>query len=99
MLNITKKVKADSLIIRLEGRIDTTTAQKFEDAIRTELANVNDLVLDLEKLDYISSAGLRVLLKTQKAMNKKGTMVVKNVSEEVKETFEVIGFADILNLE
>jgi anti-sigma B factor antagonist len=99
MLNITKFREAKSLKITLEGRFDTGTAPQLEEVVRTELADVETLIFDFAKLEYISSAGLRVLLAAQKIMNKQGRMVVKNVSDEVKEIFEVTGFTDILTLE
>ena len=99
MLNITKFREAKSLKITLEGRFDTGTAPQIEEVVRTELADVETLIFDFAKLEYISSAGLRVLLAAQKIMNKQGRMVVKNVSDEVKEIFEVTGFTDILTLE
>ena len=99
MLNITKNANGSNLTIGLEGRLDTTTAPELEGEIKELLPEVTDLVFDLEKLEYISSAGLRVLLSTQKVMNTKGTMVVKNAREELKEIFEVTGFADILTIE
>ena len=99
MLNITTFREAKSLKITLEGRFDTGTAPQLEEVVRTELADVETLIFDFAKLEYISSAGLRVLLAAQKIMNKQGRMVVKNVSDEVKEIFEVTGFTDILTLE
>ena len=99
MLNITKFREAKSLKITLEGRFDTGTAPQLDEVVRTELADVETLIFDFAKLEYISSAGLRVLLAAQKIMNKQGRMVVKNVSDEVKEIFEVTGFTDILTLE
>ena len=99
MLNITKFREAKSLKITLEGRFDTGTAPQLDEIVRTELADVETLIFDFAKLEYISSAGLRVLLAAQKIMNKQGRMVVKNVSDEVKEIFEVTGFTDILTLE
>ena len=99
MLNITKFREAKSLKITLEGKFDTGTAPQLEEIVRTELADVETLIFDFAKLEYISSAGLRVLLAAQKIMNKQGRMVVKNVSDEVKEIFEVTGFTDILTLE
>ncbi len=99
MLNIGKYRDGRNMKISLEGRFDTATAPQLETIVRNELDDVESLVFDFEKLEYISSAGLRVLLAAQKIMNKQGRMVVKNVSEEVKEIFEVTGFTDILTLE
>lgn len=99
MLSITKKAEGSKLTVFLEGRIDTTTAPQLDDELNASLNGVEELTMDLEKLDYISSAGLRVLLSAQKTMNKQGKMVVKNASEEVMEIFEVTGFSDILTIE
>ena len=99
MLNITKNVNGSDLKIILEGRLDTTTAPQLEEALNSALAGVTSLKFDLEKLDYISSAGLRVLLSSQKTMSKQGSMVISNVSPEVQEIFDVTGFSDILTIE
>ncbi len=99
MLNIAKYRDGRNMKITLEGRFDTATAPQLETIVRNELDGVETLTFDFEKLEYISSAGLRVLLAAQKIMNKQGKMVVKNVSDEVKEIFEVTGFTDILTLE
>ena len=99
MLNITKDLKDKNLVVGLEGRLDTTTAPTLEEELKSSLAGVETLEFDLAKLEYISSAGLRVLLSSQKTMNKQGKMVVKNVSEEFNEIFEVTGFSDILTIE
>ena len=90
-INVTKE--NDKVIIELEGRLDTTTAPSLEETFKEEL------VVDLAKLEYISSAGLRVLLMGQKTMNKQGKMVVKNANESITEIFDVTGFSDILNIE
>lgn len=99
MLDIKKTLEAGSLNVVLDGRLDTTTAPELEQQIKEDIEGVKELTFDMEKLDYISSAGLRVLLSCQKIMSKQGNMVVKNVSEEVMEIFEVTGFIDILNIE
>ena len=85
--------------IEVEGRLDTNTAPTLEKTINENTEDNNNLVLDLKKLEYISSAGLRVLLSAQKKMNKNGSMKVKNVSEAVMAVFEMTGFADILVIE
>ena len=90
---------SEKLVCALEGRLDTTTAPQLEAELKGALDDVKDLVLDFEKLEYISSAGLRVLLATQKVMNQQGTMVLKNVSDVINEIFEVTGFTDILTIE
>ena len=99
MLNITKNANGNALKIILEGRLDTTTAPQLEAQLQDALGSVTDLKFDLEKLEYISSAGLRVLLASQKIMNKQGTMVISNASAEVKEIFDVTGFSDIFTIE
>ena len=97
MLNITKNANGSDLKLILEGRLDTTTAPQLEATLGSALDGVTSLKFDLEKLDYISSAGLRVLLSSQKTM--KGSMVICNVSPDVKEIFDVTGFSDILTIE
>ena len=99
MLNIDQKKDGANLVIGLEGRLDTSTAPQLETAVNDAIAGVTDLKFDFTKLEYISSAGLRVLLSTQKIMNKQGDMVVKNCSDEIKDIFEVTGFSDILTIE
>ena len=99
MLNIEKKVEGSKIDIALEGRLDTTTAPELEEVVKAELGGKDSLVFDLAGLEYISSAGLRVLLSAQKIMNNQGSMVVRNASEEVNEIFEVTGFSDILTIE
>ena len=99
MLNVAKKANGAELLISLEGRLDTVTAPQLEEALKTSLDGITDLIFDLKELQYISSAGLRVLLSAQKTMNRQGTMVVRNASEEVKEIFDVTGFSDILTIE
>ena len=99
MLNIEKTQNGNELTVVLEGRLDTTTAPQLETEVKESLSGVEKLIFDFAKLEYISSAGLRVLLSAQKIMNKQGSMVVKNSSEEIKEIFEVTGFSDILTIE
>ena len=99
MLNINRETLDGKTKITLEGRLDTTTAPELEEALKTALDGTSELVMDFEKLEYISSAGLRVLLSAQKVMNKQGSMTLKNVSETVMEIFEVTGFSDILTIE
>ncbi len=97
-MTITKNQNGDSLTVALEGRLDTTTAPELDKALRDSLAGVTDLTLDFEKLEYISSAGLRVLLTLHKTMSNRGRMKVCNVGEIVREVFEVTGFVDILEI-
>ena len=98
-MTITKAVDGTALTLALEGRLDTTTAPQLEKEINESIDGVTALTLDLAKLDYVSSAGLRVLLAAQKRMNKQGSMVVKNVCEDIMEVLEITGFADILTIE
>ena len=98
-MTINKRSDGPSLTIALEGRLDTTTAPQLEDELKHSLDGVSSLVFDFAALDYISSAGLRVLLSAQKTMNKQGDMKLINVSETVSEVFEVTGFSDILTIE
>ena len=98
-MTITKKLDGSKLTCYLEGRLDTTTAPEFEATLNASLLGVDDLVLDFSNLEYISSAGLRVLLSAQKKMNKVGKMTVTGVNETVNEVFEVTGFSDILTIE
>ena len=97
-MNIRKSKEAATLTIALEGRLDTTTAPLLDGELKDSLADITELILDFEKLEYISSAGLRVLLIAQKAMNKQGSMVIKNVNDVIMEVFEVTGFSDILTI-
>ena len=99
MLNINKKLEDKTLTVTLEGRLDTTTAPQLEAELKSDLADVTSLVMDFEKLEYISSAGLRVLLSAQKRMMKQGEMKVIHVNEAIMEIFEVTGFSDILTIE
>ena len=99
MLNIKKNAEGKELKIALEGRLDTTTAPQLEEEVMAGIEGIETLVFDIADLEYISSAGLRVLLAAQKIMNKQGSMVVKNVSEVIQEIFDVTGFADILTIE
>ena len=94
------KTKHDAaLTVNLKGRLDTTTAPELEAALKDSLDGITDLVLDFNGLEYVSSAGLRVLLATQKTMNKQGSMVIRNVSDDIQEVFEITGFTDILTIE
>ena len=98
-MTISKELNGSALKIALEGRLDTMTAPELEAELNQSLGNAESLTLDFSKLDYISSAGLRVLLSAHKAMSAKGGMKVTNVNEIVREVFEVTGFADILTIE
>ena len=98
MLNIAKTIENGKAAFSLEGRLDTVTAPELEKELKGTLEGVRELTLDFEKLEYISSAGLRVLLAAQKTMNKQGEMRLLNVNETIMEIFEVTGFADILTI-
>ena len=99
MLNIEKTQNGSELLIAVDGRIDTNTAPQLEAEVKNKLDGIDTLIFDLEKLQYISSAGLRVLLSTQKVMMKQGKMILKNVPAEIMDIFEVTGFSDILTIE
>ena len=98
-MNIEVKKIAEEVIVKVAGRLDTTTAPTLEKTINENISGKCTLVLNLKELAYISSAGLRVLLSAQKKMNQIGSMKVTNVCEEVMEIFEMTGFADILSIE
>jgi len=98
-MKINKKQDGSALVIALEGRLDTTTAPDLEKELKNSLDGITDLTLDMTNLDYISSAGLRVLLTAHKAMMKQGQMKVTNASDIVREVFDVTGFSDILTIE
>ena len=99
MLNIEKNVENEQAVFALEGRLDTVTAPELEASLKESLDGVTELTLDMEKLEYISSAGLRVLLSAQKIMNRQGGMKLLHVQETIMEIFEVTGFSDILTIE
>ena len=97
-MTITKTAENGTLTVSVEGRLDTTTAPQLESEMKTALDGVSALVMDFAKLEYISSAGLRIILATQKVMKKQGTMVIRNVNETIMEVFEVTGFTDFLTI-
>lgn len=90
---------AEKLTVAIEGRLDTVTAPEFEAKLGELLNGVSELVIDMAKVDYVSSAGLRVILKIQKLMVKQGKMTLTGVNDTVMEVFEITGFADILHIE
>ena len=98
-MEINKTQNGGSLNIALSGRLDTTTAPQLEEELDAALPGISELALDFAKLDYISSAGLRVILAAQKTMNKQGSMKIINVNEDIMEVFEITGFVDILTIE
>ena len=99
MLNIQKQVNGTDATVILEGRLDTTTAPQLENELKSFMESITSLIFDFDKLEYISSAGLRVLLTAQKFMSKQGSMKLINVKDDVNEIFEVTGFSDILTIE
>ena len=99
MLNIQKTVENENVICAPEGRLDTVTSPELEDALKASFEEADALTLDLGKLEYISSAGLRVLLLTHKTMSAKGGLKIINVNDTIKEIFEITGFSDILTIE
>ncbi len=98
-MTINQKQEDSRLTISIDGRLDTTTSPELSKVLDASIEGVTELIFDLTRLEYISSSGLRVLLSAQKAMNSRGTMVVKNVSEMVMEVFDITGFTDILTFE
>ncbi|MDO4735390.1 MAG: STAS domain-containing protein [Lachnospiraceae bacterium] len=98
-MEIIKNLDGDKFELKVEGRLDTTTAPELEEVIVAGIEGVKELVFDFEALDYISSAGLRVLLSAQKIMNKQGEMKVIGVNDTIMEIFEVTGFSDILTID
>ena len=98
-MTIQKTLNGSTLSVALEGRLDTTTAPLLEAELKAPMDGITELELDFEKLEYLSSAGLRVLLAAQKVMNKQGKMVIRHVNETIQEVFEITGFIDILTIE
>ena len=98
-MTIEKNLSGTELTIAITGRLDTTTAPQLEAEFKQSITGVEKLVLDFASLEYLSSAGLRVLLAAQKVMNKQGEMIIKNVNDTINEIFEVTGFIDILTIE
>ena len=101
MLKVEKKLENGALFIALEGELDTLSSPDFEAELEPLLADTNSLTLDFEKLEYISSAGLRVLLAAEQAMEEKGAAQVKivNMNDTIRNIFEITGFSDVLSLE
>ncbi len=98
-MNISKHNEGSTLTMEISGRLDTTTAPELEKEIGASCEGTEKLILDLKKLEYVSSAGLRVFLSTHKKMSKQGSMVIRNANPDIMEIFDVTGFSDILNLE
>ena len=99
MLKVEKKLEDDKLYVAVEGRLDTITSPDLEKEINEAIEGVKELTIDFDKVEYISSSGLRVLLAEQKVMNKQGSMKLINVNDTIMEIFEVTGFTDILTIE
>lgn len=97
-MNIKQKRDGDKLVISIEGRIDTNTHQDLIEVLQKDLNGVKELTLDLEKVDYISSAGLRTILFAQKTMDNQGKMIVTHVNSDIMETFELTCFTDFLTI-
>ena len=97
-MKICKNLNGSELTIKLEGRLDTITSPDLEKELG-DLNGINSMILDFKNLEYISSAGLRILLSCQKKMNAQGTMVIKNARSEIKDVFDMTGFSDILTIE
>ena len=98
-MTINKNKEDNVLTISLTGRLDTVTAPELEAELEKSLDNSTEVFFDFAELEYISSAGLRVILAAQKVMNTQGKMIIKNVNETISEVFEVTGFSDILTIE
>ncbi|MBO5907666.1 MAG: STAS domain-containing protein [Clostridia bacterium] len=98
-MTIEIKKSSDKTVVEVVGRLDTTTAPALENTVNENVESTENLILDMKGLEYISSAGLRVLLATQKKMNKHGAMKLINVCEQVMDVFEMTGFADIITIE
>jgi len=98
-MNINKKQNGSELLIELDGSLDTTTAPELDKVIRDSLNGITSLIFDFKKVDYVSSAGLRVLLVAYKIMTKQGNMVIRNVNQDIMDIFQITGFVDILTIE
>ncbi len=98
-MTIEKNLNGKELTVAITGRLDTTTAPQLEAEFKQSIDGIEKLILDFAALEYLSSAGLRVLLSAQKVMNKQGEMIIKNVNDTINEIFEVTGFIDILTIE
>ena len=98
-MTIDKQINGSELTLTLNGRLDTTTAPELEAVIKDSIAGITNLVMDFAELEYLSSAGLRVILSAQKTMNKQCEMVIRYVNETINEVFEITGFIDILTIE
>ena len=98
-MTIEMKKEAKSLTLKIAGRLDTTSAPEMEKAVKENIGGIEKLVIDMEKLEYISSAGLRMLLSAKKKMDEQGSIKIKNVSKAIMEVFEITGFNEIMTIE
>ena len=98
-MTIQKTIEGSAMTLGIEGRLETTTAPSLEEVIRNELEGITEITFDFSQLEYISSAGLRVILAAQKIMNNQGSMRVTGANDIVMEVFELTGFADIITIE
>ena len=98
-MTIDRNVEGTKTQLKIAGRLDTSTAPELETTIDACISGVEELIIDFEGLEYVSSAGLRVILKTQKVMNKQGSMKIINVNDTIMEVFDITGFADVLTIE
>lgn len=98
-MTIEKTITGSILCLKVIGRLDTTTAPQLENELKQNISGITKLTMDFSELEYMSSAGLRILLAAQKVMNRQGKMVVKNVNDTIMEVFEITGFIDILTIE
>lgn len=98
-MTIEKNINGSSVTLKVIGRLDTVTAPELEAAVAASIGGIDELVLDCFELEYVSSAGLRVILNAQKKMNVQGSMKLTGVNEDVMEVFDITGFADILTIE
>ena len=97
-MTINKEIQDKTMSLKLAGRLDTTTSPELEEELKASLDGIEDLRMDFSELEYISSAGLRILLAAQKTMNKQGTMSITGVNDTIMEIFEITGFSDILTI-
>jgi anti-sigma B factor antagonist len=98
-MNIISKSNGKELFLKVDGRLDTTSAPQLEAELKNSISGVKSLIIDFAGLEYVSSAGLRVLLATRKTMNKQGEMIIRNVNTEIMQIFNMTGFSDILTIE
>ena len=98
-MTIEKKINGEAAELIVSGRLDTQTAPEFEKELDSVLADIKELTFDFANLEYVSSAGLRVILKAQKAMNAQGSMKLTGVNDSIMEVFDITGFLDILTIE